>query len=95
MGAVINAMNSYLHQFLGRIMGFQAGHFELARGNHEITIPLRIAPRQVWTQAIAFGTDGCGQFPVNKVGCLLGPENVIFVCEIETDTARIEWFAVR
>ena len=94
MGAIINAINNALFTFLGRIRGFQSGFFEVARGTHEVTIPLKICPRQVWTQAIAFGTGGCGQFPVNKVGCLLGPDNVIFVVEVETDTARIDWFAV-
>jgi len=94
MGAVINQINNVLHRFIGRILGFQSGFFELARGHHEITVPLRICPKQVWTQAIAFGTDGCGQFPVNKVGALLGPDNVILIVDIETDSARIDWFAV-
>lgn len=95
MGGVINQVNNVLTRYIGRILGFESGGFEVGHGKHEITIPLQIkCPRSIWTQVVAYGNEGCGQFPVNKVGCLLSENQVIIICDIETETAKIEWFAV-
>lgn len=95
MGGVIKKVNNIFIRFIGQILGFESGGFEIGHGKHEITIPLDICtPRSVWTQVISYGNEGCGQFPVNKVGCLLSEHQIIFVCDIETETAKIEWFAV-
>lgn len=94
MGIIINQINNALTKFLGKFSGFQSGSFELAHGYHEITIPLNICPRQIWTNVISYGTDGCGQFPCTKIGTLLGPEQVILMINVETERAKIDWYAV-
>lgn len=95
MGAVFNRVNNVLTRFLGFVLGFESGGFELGHGHHEITVPVEIEVRNVWTKVVAQGNEGCGQFPVNKAGCLLAPGQIIFIIDIETESAKIEWFAVQ
>ena len=93
MGSVINQVNNVLTRFIGKIIGFQAGGFEIGHGKHELTVPIDITPTAIWASCLSYGTDGCGQFPVNKVGTLIGPNQIIFIVDIETETAHVKWFA--
>jgi len=94
MGGFINSVSNVLTRFIGRFSGFQSGSFELSRGNHKFTVDTEINPEKVWISTDEAVADGCGNIPVNKIGCTYLPNRLIFECDIETDNCIIYWFAL-
>ena len=93
MGGIVKKINKVFSKFLGNILGFESGDFTLSRGSHKITVCVGFCPEKVWISTQEAVADGCGNIPVNKVGCTLLHEKLVFEADIETDSCQIEWFA--
>jgi hypothetical protein len=95
MGQIVSRVNNNLAKFFGRMIGFETGEFELSRGNHKFVVTTEIDPEKVWTSTEESVADGCGNIPVNKIGCTLIKNQLIFEAEIETDSCKISWLAFK
>lgn len=93
MSGIIRRVNSILTKFIGQFCGFESGGFKLCRGNHKFEVCLDFNPEKVWVNTDECVADGCGNIPVNMVGCTYLPGRIIFEARIETDIAHITWFA--
>lgn len=93
MGQIVNKVSNTLVRFFGKIVGFETGEFELSRGHHKFSVQTEIEPEKVWISTEETVADGCGNIPVNKIGCTLIKNQLIFEADIETDSCKIGWLA--
>lgn len=94
MGVIINTVSNVLVKFIGRFSGFESGGFDLSKGHHKIIVPTDINPEKVWMNTDEVVADGCGNIPVNKIGCTCLEKQLVFEADIETDVCKIQWFAM-
>ena len=93
MGIIVNKVSNVLVKFIGKFAGFESGDFDLAAGNHKFIVETEINPSKVWISTDETVIDGCGNIPVNKVGCTCLGKQLIFEANIETSTCKVYWFA--
>lgn len=93
MGYIINQVSNVLVKFIGKFAGFESGEFNLSTGKTQFIIETTINPDKVWISTDENITDGCGNIPVNKIGCSYINKKLIFDADIQTDTCKVYWFA--
>lgn len=93
MGNIVNKVSNILVKFIGQFAGFESGEFDLSHGSTKFTVNLDINPSKVWISTDETIIDGCGNVPVNKIGCSYIDNKLIFEAEIQTDECKIYWFA--
>ena len=94
MGGVVNKVSNVLVKFIGKFAGFESGEFELSAGSHKFMVETDIVPQKVWISTDETVIDGCGNIPVNKVGCTCIEKQLVFEANIETSICKIYWFAI-
>lgn len=93
MGYIVNQVSNVLVKFIGKFAGFESGQFDLSTGKTKFIVETTINPEKVWISTDETIADGCGNIPVNKIGCSYIDQKLIFDAEIQTDICRVYWFA--
>lgn len=78
---------------IGRLLGFDSGSFYLTHGKHEVFVPTRIFPDQVWVRIQDSLIDGCCQVPKTQVSYTTKCHGVLFEINVETEKCLISWHA--
>ena len=74
-------------------LGIAGGIFSVKNGFTELSVETPFTPHHVWLDVVGTGGTGCGQSPKNSVLWSDEQNGILFVCDIGSEAATVEWVA--
>lgn len=91
--STVKRRENLLIDIFGKFLGFDFGLFTIRNGEHQIFVPTKIHPNQVWVRVKSSKHDGCCQVPNDTFSYKTCCDGITFNLNIESECCTIEWFA--